>query len=308
MTTHAGIGLPLWIAAAVGLFWAAPRPPEPPREQPEDVAATERATGFVIRDTKAWQAEHGDRSLPWDEADGHLAIVIDDVGRELHVLEKLISLRYRLTFAILPGSVYATGAQLRLAADRRRYREALLHLPMEPLDGTQMHEGAEATESFLQTSDDAKTLREKTAAALERVPAAIGVNNHMGSKLTADREAMDAVMSELSERELFFLDSRTHASTQAIAAAEHAGVPAISRQVFLDNDLDREQMRAQLLEAARLSKLGPTVAIGHPSADLYEVLLETLPALLDEGVSIEPLSHVLAHDVHDVRHEPDATP
>lgn len=257
----------------------------------------QRSADFVVRDTKAWQRDHGDRSLPWAQAEGHLAIVIDDVGRELHLLEKLNALRFRLTFSVLPGSVYTTGAQLRLGADRRRYREILLHLPMEPAGSAAMHEGDEAKETFLLATDDAATLRRKTAEALDRVPAAIGVNNHMGSRLTADRAAMDAVMQVLRERDVFFLDSRTHHDTQAMAAAEAAEVPALARQVFLDHDASAESIAAQLQEAARLSRLGPTVAIGHPSAEMYEVLARDLPALLEQGVAVYPLSHVLEHQL-----------
>ncbi len=292
-----GLGLPLWIIAAAILLWVAPRPPEAPDQRPEDVAAMQRTTDFVVRDAKQWQRDHGDRSLPWAQAEGHLAIVIDDVGRELHVLEKLIALRYRLTFSVLPGSVYAAGAQLRAAADRRRYREVLLHLPMEPLASAPMHEGDEIRETFLLAEDDAGALTAKTEAALRAVPAAIGVNNHMGSKLTADREAMDAVMAVLKARELFFLDSRTHHDTQAPAAAAAAGVATLSRQVFLDHLETPEAIAAQLDEAARLSKLGPTVAIGHPSAAMVEVLQARLPMLLEDGVAIYPLSHVLEHQL-----------
>ncbi|MGH1346428.1 MAG: divergent polysaccharide deacetylase family protein [Nannocystales bacterium] len=294
-------GLPLWIAAAVVLFWIAPRPPQAPRQLPEDALATQRAAEFVVRDARQWQEDHGDRALPWAESDGHLAIVIDDVGRELHLFEKLVSLRYRLTFSILPGSVYAAGAQLRLDADRRRYREVMLHLPMEPSATEAMHEGDEAKESFLLTTDDVETIRRKTLAALEKVPAAVGINNHMGSRLTADRAAMDAVMMVLHKRKLFFLDSRTHHDTQGIAAAAAAEVPALSRQVFLDHDASAEAIAAQLDEAARLSKIGPTVAIGHPSAEMYEVLAAKLPELLDAGVSVYPLSHVLEHQLRGER-------
>lgn len=292
-----GWGLPLWIAAAVVLFWIAPRPPDAPRQLPEEALAMQRATEFVVRDTRQWQQDHGDQSLPWAEADGHLAIVIDDVGRELHLFEKLVSLRYPLTFSVLPGSVYAAGTQQRLDADRRRYREVMLHLPMEPSDAKAMHEGDEAKETFLLRTDDAETIRRKTEAALEQVPAAVGINNHMGSSLTADREAMDAVMQVLRDRKLFFLDSRTHHDTQGIAAASAADVPALSRQVFLDHDASAEAIAAQLDEAARLSKLGPTVAIGHPSAQMYEVLAAKLPELLEAGVAVYPLSHVLEHQL-----------
>lgn len=288
------LSLAAWLVAACVLYLVAPSPPEPPPPSPEEVAAMQRATQLVVQQTQRWQAERGDRVIPWDEAEGHLAIVIDDVGRELHLLEQLLSLRYRLTFAVLPGSVYATGAQLRLRADRRRYREILLHLPMEPLEPDQMTEGAEATETFLLADDDPQTLQAKLHRALESVPAAVGVNNHMGSRLTTDRAAMGALMPILRERGLLFLDSRTHHETVAEDAAREANVPALSRHVFLDNEVTREAIEARLDEAVALSRTQPVVAIGHPSAELYAVLRRRLPELHARNIGVYPLSWVLS--------------
>jgi hypothetical protein len=293
-TRRAPFGLLAWIAVAGALMIAAPDPPSPPVSTTEELDASRRATAIVVRDVKRWHAEHGDRSIPWDEARGHLAIVIDDVGRELHVLEKLQSLRAHLTFAVLPGSVYAAGAQLRLRSDRRRYREVLLHLPMEPLQTAQMHDGAEAREVFLLASDSPAELRGKLQAALERVPAAVGVNNHMGSRLTADRGAMDAIMPVLRQRQLWYLDSRTIAQTQAEAAAEAAGVPVVPRHVFLDNDPSQPAITAPLQQAVAASRDQPTIAIGHPSVELHAVLERELPRLHAQGIGIYPLSHVVA--------------
>ena len=45
--------------------------------------------------------------------------------------------------------------------------------------------------------------------ALDGVPCATGMNNHMGSRFTADAPGMDHVMSRLKERGIYFLDSRT---------------------------------------------------------------------------------------------------
>src|SRR5690606_18838825 len=130
---------------------------------------------------------------------------------------------YPLTFSVLPGALYTPGAQLRLRADPRRYREIWLHLPMEPMDAAQMFEGAEAQEDFLRVADSPEQLRQKLLAAIERVPAAVGVNNHMGSRLSADPKAMNAVMEGLAPTGLAFLDSRTTPETVAAQAARAAG-------------------------------------------------------------------------------------
>lgn len=290
-------GLLLWTALACVGFAIAPGPPVAPPMSTEEIAAVQRGLDRIVESTRAWQVERGDLTLPWDQAQGHLAIVIDDVGRELHLFDQLLDQRFALTFSVLPGSVYAAGVQLRLRADRRRPREILLHLPMEPEDATRMHEGAEAEESFLLQQDSDDQLRAKLDAALDRVPWAIGTNNHMGSRLTADCAKMDALMPVLRERGLFFLDSRTIASTCGERAAQAAGVPTLARQVFLDDDPSAEAIAAQLEHAATLSRARPVVAIGHPSPAMVEVLREHLPRLHAAGIVVVPLSTLVDRQV-----------
>jgi uncharacterized protein len=283
-----------WLALCGALVLAAPPPPAPPPVTAEAAAIMQRTTDLVVRDTKAWQRDHGDQRIAWAEAEGHLAIVIDDVGRELHLFEQLLALRYPLTFSVLPGSVYALGVQLRLRGDARRPREIMLHLPMEPTDPGQMLAGAEAEEIFLVRTDSPAALRAKVEAALSRVPAAVGVNNHMGSALTPDPVAMAEVMAVLRGHTLFFLDSRTIAATQAEAAARTAGVPTLSRDVFLDHDPSVAAIEAALAEAAHRSRQAPVVAIAHPSAEVVDVLARRLPELHAQGVGVYPVSRLLA--------------
>lgn len=291
----APIGLLAMVALACLGFAFAPSPPPPPPMEPDEIAAMQRSIDRLVADTRAWQASRGDQHLPWDEAQGHLAIVVDDIGRELHLFEQLLDLRFRLTFSVLPGSVYAPGTQLRLRDDRRRFREILLHLPMEPEDPARMSEGDEAEETFLLATDDAATLRTKVAAALDRVPAAVGVNNHMGSRLSADRAAMDAIMPVLRERGVFFVDSRTSAATVAERAAREADVPTAARQVFLDDDPAPAAIERELARAAALSRERPVIAIAHSSPALVDVLRRRLPQLFAEGIVVYPASTIVMH-------------
>jgi len=283
-----------WVGLCGALMLAAPAPPEPPMVTVEAAAIMQRTTDLVVRDTKTWQREHGDQVIPWTEAEGHLAIVIDDVGRELHLFEQLFALRQPLTFSVLPGSIYALGVQLRLRGDARRPREIMLHLPMEPAEPGMMLAGAEADEAFLLRTDSPAARRAKLEAALSRVPAAVGVNNHMGSALTPEPAAMAEVMEILRDRSLFFLDSRTIATTRAEAAARAAGVPTLPRDVFLDHDPSAAAIEAALDDAARRSRQAPVVAIAHPSAEVVEVLARRLPQLHAEGVGVYPVSRILA--------------
>ncbi|MEM7160496.1 MAG: divergent polysaccharide deacetylase family protein [Myxococcota bacterium] len=273
---------------------AAPLPPDPPPASEDEKTIRQREVDMIVRDTQQWQREHGDRVLPWDEAKGHLAIVIDDVGRELHLFEQLLALRYPLTFSVLPGSVYAAGVQTRLRGDRRRYREIMLHLPMEPSKPSMMFEGAESGERFLRLGEDPATLRAAVEDALARVPAAVGVNNHMGSALTRDEAAMREVMAVLAPRPLYFIDSRTIGDTQAEAMAQRAGVPSLRREVFLDHDPSAAAIEAALEHAAQLSHDHPVVAIAHPSPEVVEVLGRRLPDLYAQGVAVYPASRLVA--------------
>ncbi len=287
--------LSTWVCLAGAAMLLVDPPPEPPAVDPDDQAIRDRMAAWAVRDAERWQQEKGDLTIPWDEASGHLAIVIDDVGRELDLFEELLDLRYPLTFSVLPNSVYARGVQDRLLADPRRPREILLHLPMEPSDPGPMQ--LDPAEVFLRAGDAPSLLRDKTLAALDRVPVAVGVNNHMGSKLTADPAAMAAIMPALRERGVFFLDSRTTPATVAASSAEAAGLPTISRDVFLDHDPDPEAIRAALANAVERSRERPTVAIAHPSSAVVEVLREELPRLHAAGVGLYPVGRLLAESV-----------
>jgi hypothetical protein len=284
-----------WWAVAGALFVAAPAPPAGPLATAEDEAIFRRQVEQTVAATGRWQDERGDLRLPWEQATGHLAIVIDDVGRELHLFDQLLALRFPLSFSVLPGAVYAAGAQLRLRGDRRRPREILLHLPCEPVDPAAMRADGEAREQFLRVGDPPEHLRGSLAAALERIPTAVGVNNHMGSRLTADRSAMDALMPVLRARGLYFLDSWTTPHSQGLAAAEAAGVRALGRDVFLDHDPRPEAILAQMRLAAARARQSPTVVIAHPSEAVVETLRAELPRLFREGIAVFPLSEVLAH-------------
>ena len=288
------VSLTLWIALACVLLWLAPPPPPPPITTREDEAIFQRRVDQTVEKTLRWQRERGDQTLAWDQARGHLAIVIDDIGGELHLFEQLHALRFPLSFAVLPGATYTPGVQLRLRADRRRPREVLLHLPCEPIDAAKMADDVARGEQFLRALDPPEQLRATLTSALARVPAAVGVSNHMGSRLTGERAAMDVLMPTLRARGLFFLDSLTTPASQGRAAAEAAGVPTLARDVFLDVDPTPGAVLAALESAAQRARDRPVVIIAHPSQAVVETLREALPRLHREGIGVYPLRELLS--------------
>jgi hypothetical protein len=214
-----------------------------------------------------------------------IALVIDDLGRSLEDVETLEHLGVPISYAVLPFEDH-TGEVV--AALRRHGDEILCHLPMEPLHGQDPGPGA------LRLGMSAEQLRTSTAAALQAVPGAVGVNNHMGSGLSADEPSMETILGVLAGRGLFFLDSRTSAQSVGYRTAIRLGVPATERQVFLDTDESPEAIREQftrLLEVARTR--GAAVAIGHPHPQTLAVLESEVPKAKAQGYEFVPVSFLL---------------
>jgi uncharacterized protein len=208
-----------------------------------------------------------------------LAIIIDDLGSDLAPAEKILSLPYPLTLSILPGKEHS----VEIAEEAfRRGDQVILHLPMEAEGNAVKPEAVE-----LRVGMSAEEVDSVVSDMLASVPYAIGVNNHEGSRATADPQLMAEVMSVLRARNLFFVDSRTTAATVAFDAASQAGVPAASRKVFLDDVEAREAVLGQLDLAARdATRDGSAIAIGHPHPVTLAALAEGLPKLQAQGIRL----------------------
>lgn len=227
---------------------------------------------------------------------GRVALVIDDLGRSLDDLHAIEGLNVPLTYAVLPFEEQTPEVVAEL---RQRDAEILLHLPMEPA-GSAKDPGPGA----LRLGMTAEQLRQLTLAALQAVPGAAGVNNHMGSGLSADEPSMTTILGVLASRGLFFLDSRTSAESVGYRVAVRLGLPAAERQVFLDPDPSPEAIRTQFHRLLGLARTrGAAVAIGHPHPETLAVLAEEIPKARALGYELVPVSYLL--DRPDAPEEPD---
>jgi len=190
---------------------------------------------------------------------GRIALIIDDIGYDLHVERKLLALPFPMAISVLPQSPHAKRAAILAHEDGR---VVMLHLPMEPSNPTLRRH---LDGSFLRLTMSSSELQKKFTAGLLRVPFVRGVNNHMGSLLTANRNAMRAVMASCRSRGLFFVDSRTGAKSVAAQEAKKAGLRWASRRVFLDH-IDDSAAIARAWHHALLiaDHRGSCVVIGHP--------------------------------------------
>jgi polysaccharide deacetylase 2 family uncharacterized protein YibQ len=216
-----------------------------------------------------------------------LAVIIDDMGRGLGIARQLAALPLPLTFAVFPRVSHSRRVAAYL---RSQQREIMLHLPMEPRGWPQVKPGPGAL--FLEMDKDqfAQVLEED----LQTLPGIIGVNNHMGSRLTEDVAKMRILMAHLQGRGLFFIDSRTIADSVAWQVAREAGIPTLMRDVFLDNEANEKYILGQfrvLLEVASVRSYA--LGIGHPYPETVKALAK-LPEMAEKaGVEIVPVRELI---------------
>jgi polysaccharide deacetylase 2 family uncharacterized protein YibQ len=215
---------------------------------------------------------------------GRIALIIDDLGYSLRQGRRSIGLPGAVTCSILPGAPHAQ--QLAQQA-KDAGKEIMLHLPMH---GSAHRIEPDSLSGEMTEADFRGILRRQLAA----IPAAVGVNNHMGSSVTPLPEQMNWLMDELAARALYFVDSRTtHLTVSADAARSH-NVAFTERDVFLDNDQDPaaiEKAFQQLIRKAK--KRGQAIGIAHARRSTLVVLEQLLPTLAAEGIILEPVSKLL---------------
>jgi len=223
---------------------------------------------------------------PRPEVQGRMAVLIDDAGYDLGELEPFLRLPIALAVAVLPNLPHSTeAARMVLAAGK----ELLVHCPMEPEGNEDPGPGA------LRTGDSPAERRRLLEAALSTVPGARGLNNHMGSKATADEDLMRGVLSLLGERGMFFVDSRTTAQTVGARVAQELRVPYLARDVFIDAaNSDGEIAQAFASGIDRAVNRGSALLIGHvQNRGVLAILRASAPALREAGVRLTPLSEIL---------------
>lgn len=217
-----------------------------------------------------------------------IAIVIDDLGQDVKQAKEVFTLPGNITVAVLPGLAQSKDVA-NLA--KQTSHEVLLHMPMEPLKN---HEKTQ-TPGTLSADMTPMAFLTTVSDDVESVPGAVGVNNHEGSALTENKEAMKFLMAELKARNLFFLDSLTNPKSVAYATAVEFGLKAAKRDVFLDNEGDnpayiREQL-ATLVDIAR--KHGKAIGIGHPHPVTLSELRKWLTDIGAQGIEIVPVSRLM---------------
>jgi uncharacterized protein len=215
-----------------------------------------------------------------------IAIVIDDCGLDRARTERTIALPAAVTMSFM---TYAPDVQRQSEQARHAGHELLVHVPMEPISAS-MDMGPNGLAVDQPRDEVLRRLR----WGLERFDGYVGINNHMGSRFTADAEVMGWVLGELKTRGLLFLDSRTvgHSAGEAVAAS--LDLPFAGRDVFLDDEQTADAVEARLKDAEAVARRrGTAIAIGHPHDTTLAALNLWIGGLARENIVLVPLTDIV---------------
>lgn len=218
------------------------------------------------------------------------AIVIDDFGNNMAGTEEMLSLPIHLTVAVMP---FLPTTKRDAEWAHRLGHDVLVHLPMEPKHGRKEWLGPGAITTDLSEAE----IRKRVNAAIDEVPYAVGINNHMGSKATGDKRVMHIVLTVCKERGLFFLDSRTNYRSVVPQVSAEVGVKTVTNHLFLDDMSSHKHISGQLDKFRKMvDEQDVCVAIGHvgrPGKYTAAVLRKSIPALAKD-ITFVSLSELIA--------------
>jgi len=215
-----------------------------------------------------------------------VAFIIDDLGYETEVAIKMMELEFPMALSILPFLQYS---EFIAEEGRKNNQEIMLHLPMESSNSS-ANPGPGAIKSYMTEEEIRQAIRD----CILNFPYIIGANNHMGSKITEDREIMEIVLEEIKGYSLFFIDSITTKDSIAYEVAQEMEIKSAVRSVFLDNENDMEYIKGQMLEVQETAlREGEVIAIGHSRINTFYVLKRMVPELIKVGIEIVPVSELV---------------
>ncbi len=218
---------------------------------------------------------------------GSVALVIDDFGYSFNeTTRKFLALDIPLTISIIPGLAYSQ----RIADIAKLHRkEILIHMPMEPLN-----EPYEDNGFTLISGQDPGMVSLRVRKAFAQLPAAGGLNNHQGSKVTINEEMMQSVMYTLKSLNKFFIDSRTNVNSLAYTTAQQIGLPSNENNMFIDTTDNVDFIEKQLLQMGATAKeQGQIIAIGHVRENTLRALERSISKLKTMGVTFVYASDIL---------------
>ena len=234
----------------------------------------------------AAQAPQGSQLSPASISARRVAIIVDDLGARRDVFDPLRDIRRPLTIAVLPGLPLSEWTAREAA---QAGMEVILDLPMEPYRFPEVDPGPGA---LLMTMSP-QELQAQVGAHLASVPGAVGVTNHMGSRMTEDRARMRTVLEVLAGRRLFLVDGLASNLSLAYDEAKALGLRAGRRQIIVDHKGGEAGDRVQWDEVAWWAeRRGEVIVIAHGHPLTARLLREYVPRWEARGIRLVPVSQL----------------
>jgi len=214
-------------------------------------------------------------------------LVIDDAGLDLAEIQQFMDIPVPMTIAVLPH-LKKTG-EVCTEIRRHRDKELILHQPMEAYDATKKT-GDGAIYDRMNPAEISKILDQNFVS----VRGAVGMNNHMGSRVTENEALMSAVLHYCRVHGLYFLDSKTAYNSIVPRVAGRQHVHLEERDVFLDIQHDRESVRrAWGSTVSKAREKGYVIAIGHIwSKETAMAIRDSYQTLQNQGYTFHLLSEL----------------
>lgn len=205
-----------------------------------------------------------------------IAIVIDDLGNDMQGTKEMMELTIPFTVAVMP---FLPTTKRDAEWAHSLGHDVLVHMPMEPVKGKKSWLGPGAITTDLSDEE----IRQRVIAAIDEVPFAVGINNHMGSKVTADKRVMKIVLEVCKEKHLLYLDSKTTHKSVVQAVANEVGLRTLENNIFMDDVYTRDHIVKQALKVLKyVDDHDTTVVIGHvgpPGKHTAAVLKQSIPSI-----------------------------
>ena len=208
-----------------------------------------------------------------------VAVILDDAGGNITDHNGLYSIKEPLTVSVLP-CLPTSGKTAKALADAGF--EVILHLPMESLNGNYRRSGG----GMVSCSNADYEIRKTVLDDFSSVKWAVGFNNHMGSKATADERVMTDVFNSVKGRDLYFIDSRTSGKSVALKTAREFSIPSAENNIFLDSEAAQPFIESKFRSLIAMARQkGSAIGIGHVTRPATIAALKKLmPEYRKEGI------------------------
>lgn len=220
----------------------------------------------------------------------YVAIIIDDFGYDGDGTDEMLALDIPFTAAVMP---FLEASVVDAEKAHNANKDVIIHMSMDSYTGKKAWLGPRAITTDL--SDE--TILQMFDEALGELKWAVGMNNHMGSKITEDNRIMKDLLTVLSQKDLVFVDSMTTSNSVSNKIAQEVGATVFQRDVFLDSTQDQSKIEQNLLELGdKAIKKGYAVGIGHVGPEGGKVTAAAIkkiaPELEKKGIEFVRISQL----------------